>query len=89
MTEADDNSGGAFPTDGELDAAGWVRKSRRDRRILSRPRVGQYCWVDFPHDAYVPEFVGEHPGVVIRAARSLNDTDVTPIFHPAMTRVRG
>src|SRR3546814_4906714 len=31
-------------------------------------------WVDFPHDAYVPEFVNEHPGIIIRAANSLSDT---------------
>ena len=27
-------------------------------------------WVDFPHDAYEPEFVGEHPGIVVRAAQN-------------------
>jgi len=63
-----------FPSDEALDAAGWVRKSRRVRQIQSRPRVGQYYWIDFPHDAYAPEFEGEHPGVVIRAAPSLHDT---------------
>src|SRR3546814_12869768 len=31
-------------------------------------------WVDFPHDAYVPEFVNEHPGIIFRAANSLSDT---------------
>ena len=41
---------------------------------MSRPRVGQMYWVDFPHDAYAPEFVNEHPGIVIRAANSLHDT---------------
>lgn len=65
-----------FPTDEELAKAGWVKISRRDRRILSRPRVGQVYWVDFAHDAYEPEFVGEHPCVVVRAAGSLNDTCV-------------
>lgn len=62
-----------WPTDEEISKAGWVRISRRDRLILSRPRFGQVYWVDFPHDAYAPEFVGEHPGVVIRAAASLNE----------------
>jgi uncharacterized protein YifN (PemK superfamily) len=50
-----------------------VKSSRRDRLIASTPRVGQYFWVDFPHDAYKPEFTGEHPGIVIRAARHLED----------------
>lgn len=62
-----------FPSDEELCRAGWIRQSRRLRQILSRPRVRQVYWVDFPHDAYSPEFVGEHPGVVIRAASSLTD----------------
>lgn len=64
----------AWPTDPELEAAGWIKISRRERRILSAPRVGQYYWVDFPHDSYAPEFVGEHPGVVIRGGRSLHAT---------------
>lgn len=55
---------------------GLVRTSRRTRLINSTPRVSQYFWVDFPHDAYAPEFVGEHPGIVIRAARRLSDTCV-------------
>ena len=63
-----------FPSDEELRDAGWVRISRRDRLITSTPRVGQYFWVDFPHDAYAPEFVDEHPGIVVRAARGLHDT---------------
>lgn len=63
----------SWPTDDELAAAGWIRISRRNRLILSRPRFGQVYWVDFPHDAYAPEFVGEHPGVVIRAASSLHE----------------
>lgn len=69
-------SDSALPSAEALDALGWVKKSRRDRRLQSRPRVGQYYWVDFPHDAYAPEFEGEHPGVVIRAASSLFDTCV-------------
>lgn len=63
-----------FPSDDEIRAAGWVRISRRDRLITSTPRVGQYFWIDFPHDAYPPEFVGEHPGIVVRAARQIHDT---------------
>jgi len=55
-------------------AIGWVRPSRRACSFNSTPRVGQYFWVDFPHDAYSPEFVGEHPGIVVRAARTLVDT---------------
>jgi len=62
-----------FPTDEELAQAGWIRASRRQRLILSRARFQQAYWVDFPHDAYAPEFVGEHPGVVIRSAGNLNE----------------
>lgn len=58
----------------EIIKAGYVPVSRRERRIVSRPRVGQMYWIDFPHDAYAPEFVKEHPGIVIRAAQSLHDT---------------
>jgi uncharacterized protein YifN (PemK superfamily) len=63
-----------LPDDAVLEAAGWVRRSRRDRLIQSTPRIGQCFWVDFPHDAYAPEFVDEHPCVVVRAARRLHDT---------------
>jgi uncharacterized protein YifN (PemK superfamily) len=62
-----------WPRDEELEKAGWVKISRRERRILSAPRVRQYYWIDFPHDAYAPEFVGEHPGIVIRGG-ALHDT---------------
>ena len=62
-----------FPPDEEMALAGWVRISRRQRLILSRPRFQQVYWVDFPHDAYAPEFVGEHPGIVIRSAGNLNE----------------
>lgn len=66
--------------DTDLDALcarhGLIKPSRRELRINSAPRVGQYFWVDFPHDAYAPEFVGEHPGIVVRAARYLKDTCV-------------
>ena len=62
-----------FPSDDELRKAGWIRISRRERLILSVPRVGEVYWIDFPHDAYAPEFEGEHPGIVIRGARRLHD----------------
>ena len=62
-----------LPSDATLAASGWVKISRRDKLIASTPRVGQYFWVDFPHDAYPPEFVGEHPGIVVRAARHIAD----------------
>lgn len=75
-----------WPTDEELAAAGWIRISRRNRLILSRPRFGQVYWVDFPHDAYAPEFVGEHPGVVIRGASSLHEPCTVV---PLTTRDRG
>src|SRR3546814_20111184 len=49
--------GHPFPQHHEIIKAGYIPISRRERRIQSRPRVGQMYWVDFPHDAYVPEFV--------------------------------
>jgi len=59
---------------------GFLRPSRRDRIIKSTPRVGRYYWVDYPHDAYAPEFMGPHPGVVIRAAKDYGDPcSVIPI----------
>ena len=64
----------AFPSDADLLAAGWIKASRRHRRINSRPRVGQVYWIDFPHDVYPPEFMGEHPGIIIRAAQNLHGT---------------
>ena len=70
LTEA----GHPFPLHHEIIKAGYVPISRRERRIVSRPRMGQMYWIDFPHDAYAPEFVKEHPGIVIRAANSLHDT---------------
>ena len=58
----------------QCSSIGWVRPSRRIRLISSTPRVGQYFWIDFPHDAYAPEFCGEHPGIVVRAAQNMSDT---------------
>lgn len=75
-----------FPTDEEITKAGWVKSSKRERIVTSVPRVGQAYWVDFPRDAYVPEFVGEHPGIVVRAARKLHDTCVVI---PMSTRDQG
>lgn len=80
-------SDNSLPPDDILRAAGWIPASRRTRRIQSRPRFGQYYWVDFPHDAYAPEFVGEHPGIVIRAAKKL-DHD-TCVVVPVTSKPQG
>lgn len=74
VSDLDTEAGDPFPHHHEIIKAGYVPISRRQRRITSRPRVGQMYWIDFPHDAYAPEFVNEHPGVVIRAANTLHDT---------------
>jgi mRNA interferase MazF len=72
----------AFPTDEELLKAGWIRASRRNVSLHSSPRVGKVYWVDFPTDAYSPEFENMHPGVVIRSARRLADhCIVVPLTH--------
>jgi uncharacterized protein YifN (PemK superfamily) len=63
-----------LPSDAELEAMGWVKRHDCNLKIASTPRVGQYFWIDFPRDAFAPEFVGEHPGLVVRAARRLHDT---------------
>lgn len=63
-----------IPEDAVLEKAGWVKISRRDKQITRSPRVSEVFWVDFAHDAYAPEMVGEHPGVVIRAARNFQHT---------------
>lgn len=66
----------------ELHAAGWVRKSRRSHTLHSTPRVGQVFWVNFAKDNFSPEFEGEHPAVVVRAARRLSDTCIiVPLTH--------
>ncbi len=65
-----------------IEAAGYVRKSRRQHSLHGTPRVGQVFWVDFPTDAFAPEFTGEHPAVVVRAARSMSDACiVVPLTH--------
>ena len=65
-------AGHPFPTHEEIVQAGYVPLSRRASRLRSRPRVGQMYWVDFPHDAYAPEFEREHPGIIVRAANKLH-----------------
>lgn len=72
VTHFDDEPPDFWPTDEELADYGYIRTSNRVRSINSTPRVGQCFWVDFPHDAYAPEFVREHPGVVVRAAQKLD-----------------
>lgn len=65
-----------------LQSEGWVRQSRRAHTLHGTPRAGQVFWVDFPHDAYAPEFVGEHPGVVIRSANNLSEPVIlVPLTH--------
>lgn len=64
-------AGHPFPTHEEIVQAGYVPLSRRAGRLMSRPRVSQMYWVDFPHDAYAPEFEGEHPGIIVRASKKL------------------
>ncbi len=66
---------------------GWIRRTRKQHNLHGTPRVGQVFWVDFPADAYAPEFEGEHPGVVVRAAKSMSDTCiVVPLTHrPALS----
>ena len=65
-----------FPSDEELAKAGWIKISRRLALITRAPRLAECYWIDFPHDAYEPEFVGEHPGVIIKPARNFHDVCV-------------
>lgn len=68
--------------DDEIRKSGWVKRTRREHSLRSTPRVGQVYWVDFPADAYSPEFVNEHPGVIVRAANNMSDVCiVVPITH--------
>jgi uncharacterized protein YifN (PemK superfamily) len=80
------SAGHPFPTHEEIVSAGYVPLSRRTGRLTSRPRVSQMYWVDFHHDAYSPEFVSEHPGIVIRAAQKLHHD--TCIVLPVTSRVQ-
>jgi uncharacterized protein YifN (PemK superfamily) len=50
--------------------------------IKSAPRVGQAYWIAMVQDAQAPEFSGYHPGVVIRACKSLCETTETVSFVP-------
>src|SRR3546814_14980657 len=50
------------------------RSTRTDTLFPYTTLFRSMYWVDFPHDAYVPEFVNEHPGIISRAANSLSDT---------------
>lgn len=70
-----------FPAEEELlRAGGWVKRGRQNRLIKSAPRYGQYFWVDFARDASPPEFVGEHPAIIVRGAGSVYETcSVVPV----------
>jgi uncharacterized protein YifN (PemK superfamily) len=72
-----------------LRAAGWIKRTRKQHNLHGTPRVGQVFWVDFPADAYAPEFEKEHPGVVVRAAQSMSDTCIVdPLTHsPAVKNI--
>ncbi len=73
-------------SDNDLRLAGLTRVTRRQHNLHGTPRVGQVFWVDFPADAYAPEFENEHPGVVVRAARNMADSCIiVPLTHRAAT----
>lgn len=64
-----------WPTREQLRSKNFVRLSVPRMEVRSRPRVGQYYWVNFPHDAWKPEFYERHPCIIIRSARkSVDDT---------------
>ena len=66
----------------DLAARGWIQRTRRQHSLHGTPRVGQVFWVDFPSDAYAPEFEREHPGIVVRAAQSMKETCIiVPLTH--------
>jgi uncharacterized protein YifN (PemK superfamily) len=79
-------AGSPFPTHEEIIQAGYVPLSRRTGRLRSNPRVGQMFWVDFPHDAYAPEFEKEHPGIIIRGPYKLQHS--TCIVIPVSSRLQ-
>ena len=56
--------------------AGWIRPTPRQQSLKSKPRYGQYYWVDFPKDTREPEFVSRHPAIVVRAGGALSDACV-------------
>ena len=47
--------------------------AKRVMALQSVPRFGQVFWVDFPDDFITPEFGPPHPGIVIRAARFMDE----------------
>lgn len=53
-----------------------IRSDETLYRLSSTPRVRQVYWVEFPNDNIPPEFKGEHPGLVVRAAKHLKDACV-------------
>lgn len=50
--------------------------------IKKTPRVGQAYWIALVEDSAPPEFVGYHPGVVIRACSTLAEMIETISFVP-------
>src|SRR3546814_17953295 len=65
------DQGHPFPRHEEIIKAGYVPISRRERRIVSRPRLGQMYWIAFTHDASAPEFLTAPPGLLIPQAPPL------------------
>lgn len=53
-----------------------IRSNVETPRLRSTPRVRQVYWVEFPNENVPPEFKGEHPGLVVRAAKHLRDACV-------------
>ena len=69
-------------TQRQINEAGWVRRGRREHNLHGTPRVGQVFWVDFPKDHFHPEFEGEHPAVIVRAANNMQSSCiVVPVTH--------
>lgn len=65
-----------FSEDKKIIPSNVIRNNKTLRRLRSTPRVRQVYWVDFPNENLPPEFRGEHPGLVVRAADSLDGTCV-------------
>jgi uncharacterized protein YifN (PemK superfamily) len=71
-----------YVTSDDLAVRGWIQRTRRQHSLHGTPRVGQVFWIDFPSDAYAPEFENEHPGIIVRAAQSMSDTTIIiPMTH--------
>lgn len=64
-----------------------IRSNKRSRRLRSVPRVRQVYWVEFPNENIPPEFKGEHPGLVVRAAKHLRDACVVLPITSATQRI--